>query len=52
MSRTMNQSKGTKRRVRRIRWTRSEKLSAVLFLLVLVAEVIWLGLWLMGHPVD
>jgi hypothetical protein len=52
MSRTIIQEKGNKRRVRRVRWTRGEKLSAVLLLLLLAAETICIALWLMGHSFD
>jgi hypothetical protein len=47
-----NLDKGSKRRVRQIRWTRGEIVSAVLLLLVLVGEAIIVTLWLMGHTFD
>jgi hypothetical protein len=52
VSRMMNRDKGSKRRVRRIRWTRGETVTAVLLLLVLVTEAILVTLWLMGHTFD
>jgi hypothetical protein len=47
-----NQDKGSKRRVRRIRWSRGEIVTAVLLFLVLTAEAIIVTLWLMGHSFD
>ncbi len=52
MSRMINQDKGSKRRVRRIRWTRGELVTAVLLFLVLAGEAIIVTLWLMGHSFD
>jgi hypothetical protein len=52
VSRIINQDKGSKRRVRRIRWTRGEIVTAVLLLLVLAAEAILVALWVMGHTFD
>ena len=52
MSRTIDPGKGSKRKVRQVRWTRAEVVSAVLLLLVLVAETILIALWLMGHTFD
>jgi hypothetical protein len=52
VSRTINQDKGNKRRVRRIRWTRGEMVTAILLLLVLAMESVLVTLWLMGHSVD
>jgi hypothetical protein len=52
VSRTINQDKGSKRRVRRIRWTRGEMVTAVLLLLVLALEAVVVTLWLMGHSFD
>jgi hypothetical protein len=47
-----NLGKGNKRRVRQVRWTRAEMVSAVLVLLVLATETICIALWLMGHSFD
>ena len=52
MSRMMNQDKGSKRRVRRVRWTRGELVTAFLLFLVLAMEAIIVTLWLMGHSID
>lgn len=52
MSRTVNQNKGSKRRVRQVRWTRAELISAGLVLLALATETICIALWLMGHSFD
>lgn len=52
MSRMINQNRGSKRRVRRIRWTHGEIVTAVLLLLVLATEAILVSLWLMGHTFD
>lgn len=52
MSRMIYQDKGSKRRVRRIRWTRGERVTAVLLFLVLATEVVIVTLWLMGHSFD
>ena len=48
----MSQDKGSKRRVRQIRWTHGEMVTAVLLLLVLATEVVMITLWLMGHSLD
>jgi hypothetical protein len=52
VSRMMNQDKGSKRRVRRIRWTRGEIVTAGLLFLALAAEAIIVTLWLTGHTFD
>jgi hypothetical protein len=52
VSRMMSQDKGSKRRVRRVRWTRGEMVTAVLLLLVLAMEAIMVTLWLMGHSFE
>jgi hypothetical protein len=52
VSRTIDQDKGSKRRVRQVRWTRAEMVSAILLLLVLLGETICIALWLMGHSID
>jgi hypothetical protein len=52
VSRLMNQDKGSKRRVQRVRWTRGERVTALLLFLVLAMETIILTLWLMGHSFD
>ena len=52
MSTTIDPGKGSKRKVRQVRWTRAEIVSAVLLLLVLTGETICIALWLMGHSFD
>jgi hypothetical protein len=52
VSRMISQDKGSKRRVRQIRWTRGEMVTAVLLLLVLATEAVIVTLWLMGHSFD
>jgi hypothetical protein len=52
VSRMINQDRGSKRRVRRIRWTHGEIVTAVLLLLVLATEAVVVTLWLMGHSFD
>lgn len=52
MSRTIDPGKGSKRKVRQVRWTLAEIVSAVLLLLVLAGETICIALWLMGHSFD
>ena len=52
VSRLMNQDKGSKRRVRRVRWTRGEMVTAFLLFLVLTMETVIVTLWLMGHSFD
>ncbi len=48
----MIQGKGSKRRIRRIRWTRGEMITAFLLLAVLVMETVIVTMWLMGHSFD
>ncbi len=52
MAGEMNVGKGSKRKVRLVRWKRSEKLSMVLLFLVVVIETLWIAWWLMGHSFD
>jgi hypothetical protein len=47
-----NFGRGSKRKVRQVRWTRAELISAGLVLLALAAETICIALWLMGHSID
>jgi hypothetical protein len=44
--------KGSKRKIRLVRWKRSEKLSMVMLLLVVVIETLWVAWWLMRHTFD
>jgi hypothetical protein len=48
----MSQDMGSKRRVRRVRWTHGEIVTAVLLFLVLATEATMVTLWVMGHPFD
>jgi hypothetical protein len=52
VSRTIDPGKGSKRKVREVRWRRPEVISAILLLLVLAGETICIALWLMGHTFD
>jgi hypothetical protein len=52
VSRTIDPGKGSKRKVRQVRWTRAEMVSAILLLMVLAGETICIALWLMGHSID
>jgi len=52
VSRTIDPGRGSKRKVREVRWTRTEVISVILLLLVLAAETICIALWLMGHTFD
>lgn len=47
-----NLGKGSKRKVRLLRWSRSQKLSVVLLVLVVVIEALWVAWWLTGHLFD
>jgi hypothetical protein len=48
----INVDKGSKRKVRLVRWRRSEKLSMILLFLVVVIETLWIAWWLMGQSFD
>jgi hypothetical protein len=52
VSRIIDPGKGNKRKVRQVRWTRAEMVSAILLLLVLMGETVIIALWLKGHPFD
>ncbi len=49
MSRVINFDKGSKRRLRQVRWKRYEAISAVLFFLILTALCVWLALREASH---
>jgi hypothetical protein len=49
---TTKLGKGSRRNIRLVRWKLSEKLSAVLLLLVVLVETIWIAWWLTGHSFD
>jgi hypothetical protein len=52
VSRLAKQDKGSKRRVRRVRWTNGEIVTALLLFLVLAMETVVVALWLIGHSWD
>jgi hypothetical protein len=52
VARTIDPGKGSKRKVREVRWRRAEVISAILLLLVLAGETICIALWLMTHTFD
>jgi hypothetical protein len=47
-----NLGKGSKRNVRLVRWSRSEKLSMIVLFLVVVIETLWVAWWLTSHSFD
>jgi preprotein translocase subunit SecE len=47
-----NLGKGSKRKVRLVRWSRSEKLSMIVLFVVVVIETVVIALWLINHPFD
>lgn len=49
MSRVINFDKGSKRRLRQVRWKRHEAVSAVLLFLILMALCVWLALREASH---
>jgi hypothetical protein len=48
----MNLGKGNKRRVRQIRWKRSEIVSVILLTLAITILSVYLALWLATDPFD
>lgn len=48
----INLDKGSKRRVRQIRWKRSELVSAALVLVAVAIVIVCLALWIMTHSFD
>ena len=52
MAGEINVGKGSKQKVRLVRWRRSEKLSMFLLFLVVVIETLWVAWWLMRHSFD
>lgn len=52
MSGKMILGRGNKRRVRQIRWKRSEIVSVILLTLAITILGAYLGLWLATHPFD
>jgi len=49
---TIDPGRGNRRKVRQVRWTRVEIISAILLLLVLIGEIICIALWLTEHSPD
>lgn len=52
MAREINLGKGNKRKVRQLRWSRSEKISIIVLFLVVLIETVFIALWLMTHSFD
>ncbi len=52
MSKTVQQDKGSKRKVGLVRFSRTDRFSLLLLFLVLVLETIGVAWWLMTHPFD
>jgi hypothetical protein len=52
MAGTTKLGKGSRRNIRLVRWKLSEKLSAVLLVLVVLIETIWIAWWLTRHSFD
>jgi hypothetical protein len=52
MAGTTKLGKGSRRNIRLVRWKLSEKISAVLLLLVVLIETISIAWWLTGHSFD
>jgi hypothetical protein len=48
----VNLDKGSKRRVRQIRWKRSELVSAAFLLLAIAIVTVCITLWVMTHSFD
>lgn len=44
--------KGSRRKVRLVRWRPSEKLSMILLFIMVVIETVFIAWWLMEHSVD
>jgi uncharacterized membrane protein YiaA len=52
VSRFTNFTKGSKRRVRQIRWTPFEIVSAIALLVGALVLTFLLALWVVSHPLD
>lgn len=52
MPRTLTLDKGSKRKLRGIRWTPAERISAVVLFLLLAAVCIFAALWVVYHDSD
>ena len=49
---TAQSGKGSKRRIRQVRWTRREIISAAFFLLIALVFCVFVGLWVIFHHFD
>jgi hypothetical protein len=52
MSRVRLLNLGSKKRVARIRWSRSELLQVIALLLLMAGLSVWLACWLNLHPLE
>ena len=52
MSWIIFQGKGSKRRVRQVRWKRSEIIKLILIAVAITAFSVWLALWVASHDFD
>jgi hypothetical protein len=48
----LNPGKGSKRRIRQVRWTRREIISAAFLLLAMLVFGVFVGLWVIFHHFD
>jgi hypothetical protein len=48
----MMQGKGSKRRVRQVRWKRSEIIKLILIAVAITIFTVWLALWVASHDFD
>jgi hypothetical protein len=46
------QGKGSKRRVRQVRWKRSEIIKLILIAVAIAVFSVWLALWVASHDFD
>jgi hypothetical protein len=46
------QGKGSKRRVRQVRWKRSEIIKLILIAVAITIVTVWLALWVASHDFD
>jgi len=48
----LNFAKGSKRRLRQVRWTHRERISAAFLFLTMLAFGVFIALWMISHPFD
>jgi len=48
----MMQGKGSKRKVRQVRWKRSEIIKLILTAVAITIFTLWLELWVLAHDFD